>query len=457
MSQVSLNFLEDSILLRPSAQCSFYSSRSDVQLLDELKAYREHIKNRLEELNRELLAGRDKLGAYFGTSLVAEPKFAQLMRAGLYFDQLLIKDPLIPHGRESAPDSEVMTQFLGVEEGKLDRRAVAEAACLITRLLPLIRGGVVKLVPSSMEHEPPQEVRVTYSPNLFAERVPKPLLPWFQDRAEVFPIRSRADGGFEPLMESDLEPCCNILVRLRELNQEHVFQYLTIGEQQMLPNGELAVRFQKPAPDQTPSPEEFQNWVTQSINQVSGHAFRRIASDLRISAACDKMMLTDSQSVADLLRLRVTEHGRLDEDLATLALQLELPFLDRLTADNLMVIRKRYGGAFEAFRSGLRRQLRELRGINSQEHLRQSLENIQHEMTEVQLRRIKADTRQLQNHLFRETVIGLASLVTVVASQGASLASLWWAANKAWKYGLDYGEIRRNPAFFVWQLQKRAK
>lgn len=457
MSQVSLKFLEDSILLHSSAQSNYYSRRSDIQLLDELKAYREHIKNRSEELNRELIAGRNKLGAYFGTALAAEPKFEQLMRASLYFDQLLIKDPLIPHGRESAPNSEEITQFVGVEEGKLDRRAVAEAASLITRLLPLVRGGIVKLVPSSMEHEPPREARVTYSPNLFAERVPEPLLPWFQDRAEVFPIRIRQDGGIEPLMESDLEPCCTILVRLRELNQERVFQYLTAGEQRMLPNGKLAVRFQKPAPDQTPSPEEFQYWVKQSINQVSGDAFRRIASDLRISAACGKMMLTDSQNVADLLRLRVTEHEKIDEDLATLALQFELPFLDRLTADDLMVIRKRYGGAFEAFRSELRWQLRDLRGIKSPEHLQQGLENVQHEMTEVQVRRIQADTRQLQSHLFRETVIGLGSLVTVVASNGASLASLLWAADKAWEYGLDYGEIRRNAAYFVWQLQKRAK
>lgn len=420
-------------------------------------AYREHIKNRREELNRELVAGRGKLGAYFGMSLVAEPKFEQLMRAALYFDQLLVKDPLVPHGRESSHESEMMEQFIGSKYEKLDRQAIAEAACLISRLLPLVRGDVVKLVPSSLEHEPPKEVRFTYSPDLFSERVPAPLLPWFYNQVEVLPVRRRADGVLELSKGLDLMPCNDILVCLRELNQEHVFHYLPIVEQKMLPNGELTIQFQKPAPDQRPTLEEFQIWVRQSVNQASGYAFRRIASDLRVSAACDTMMFTDSQGIAEFLRLQVTEHGRINEELATLALQFELPFLDRLTADDLMIIRRRHGESFEGFRSELRRQLRELRGVRSQKDLQRGLENIQQDITEVQMRRIQAHARQLRGHLFREAVIGFASLATVIASQGVSLASLWWAADKAWEHGLEYGEIRRNPAFFVWQLQKRAK
>lgn len=456
MSQVSLKFLTDSILLDPSAQTNCYSSLSDQELLDKLMAYREHLKDQWKQLNGELIAGRGKLGAYFGSSLATEPKFDQLMRASLYFDQLLIKDPLIPHGRESAPDSKEIMQFIGVEEEKLDRRAVAEEARLITRLLPLIRGGIVKLVPSSMEHEPPQEVRVTYSPNLFAERIPAPLRPWFHNRAEVKPLRLRADGIWEPLIESDLAPCSAILVRLRGLNQEECFFYLAIDEQRKLSNGKIAFQFKKPMSDQRPRLEEFQAWVRQSINQTSGGAFSRIASDLRISAACDTMMLTDSQGVAELLRLRVTECGRIDEDLAELALQFELPFMDRLTADDLMAIR-RHGEAFEGFRSELRRNLRELRGIKSQEDLQQGLENVQHDITEVQVRRIQTDMRQLRGHLFREAVIGFASLATVIVSQGLSFAPLWWAADKAWKHVQDYREIRRSPAFFAWQLQKRTQ
>ena len=270
MSQVSLKFLTDSILLDPSAQTNCYSSLSDQELLVQLMAYREHLKDRWNKLNSELIAGRGKLGAYFGSSLATEPKFDQLMRASLYFDQLLIKDPLIPHGRESAPYSEEITQLIGVEEGKLNRRAVAEAARLITRLLPLVRGGIVKLVPSSMEHEPPQEVRITYSPNLFAERIPAPLRPWFYNRAEVMPLRLRADGEWDPLMESDLALCSAILVRLRGFNQEECFFYLAIDKQRILPDGKFACQLKKPMSNQLPSLEEFQAWVRQSINQISG-------------------------------------------------------------------------------------------------------------------------------------------------------------------------------------------
>ena len=457
MSKVSLKFLTDSILLDPSAHINYFSSLSDRQLMDELMAYRGHIQDRGEELNRESVAGRGKLGAYFGTSLASEPKYDQLMRASLYFDQLLIKDPLIPHSQESAPDSKVMAKYLGLGEETLDRHAIADAASLIIRILPLIRGGIVKLVPSSIEHEPPKELKATYSPNLFAERVPATLHKWFCDRAIVLPIRRRADGVLEISEESDLTPCSSILVQFHGLDQEYGFHHMAIEEQHMSPNGKLTVRFKKPGPDYRPSLEEFQIWVKQSINQASGYAFSHIASDLRISAACDTMMFTDSQGVADLLSLRVNERGKRDEDLATLALQFELPFLDRLTADDLMTIRHRHGGAFECFRSELQRQLRELRGIKSKEDFQQGLENIQHEITEVQVRNIQADMKQIRSHIFREAVIGIASLATVIPSKGASIASLLWAVDKAWEHRLNYGEILRNPAFFVWQLQRRAK
>ena len=82
MSHVSLGFLLDSILLDPAAQENCFSDLTDKELVAELSTYREHILDQLGELKKEVLVGGNRLGAYFGTSLCAEPKIRQLNAGG---------------------------------------------------------------------------------------------------------------------------------------------------------------------------------------------------------------------------------------------------------------------------------------------------------------------------------------------------------------------------------------
>ena len=59
------------------AQENCFSDLTDTELVTELSTYREHILDRLGELQKEVLAGGNRLGAYFGASLCAEPKIRQ--------------------------------------------------------------------------------------------------------------------------------------------------------------------------------------------------------------------------------------------------------------------------------------------------------------------------------------------------------------------------------------------
>ena len=457
MSQVSFGFLRDSILLNPAAQENLFSDLTDKELVTELSTYREHILDRLGELQNEVLADGNRLGAYFGASLCTEPKIRQLIRAGLYFDQLVIDDPLFPHGQEPTSGSEAYARLAGYEVGPLDRQAVAEAARLVAMLQPLVSGGLLKLVPASIQHEPPREVSISYSPTLFSERVPAPLLPWFHDRAEVLPMRRRDGAGWEARRGDELEPCRAILVRLRGFNGVMTFHLTGIKRLEPLPDRENLLRVTQWIPDEPPDPETFRNWVSQSVNQFSGDVYRRVASDMRNAAGFGTMMFTDSQFVSELLELQMTEQGGIQEDLANLAMRFELPFLDDLAVDDLMTIRELEGEAFENYRLELQRQLRGLRAIGSEEELVRCLEEVQHEMAEVQVRHVQKEVRRLNRDLFRKTVIGAASLAAVVPSQGISLATLLWAGDKIWKHALEYDEVRREPSYFVWRLLQRAQ
>ena len=380
------------------------------------------------------------------------------MRASLYFDLLVIDDPLFSHGLEATSDGEAFARLVGYEVGPLDRQAVAKAARLVAMVQPLVAGGLLKLVPASFQHEPPREVGISYSPTLFSERVPAALLPWFHNRAEVSPMRRRdGAGGGEARRGDELEPCRAILVRLRGLNGAMTFHLAGIKKHEPLPGRENVLRVTQWIPDEPPDTETFRNWITQSVNQFSGDVYRRVASDMRNAAGSGTMMFTDSPLVSELLELQMTEQGGIREDLANLAMRFELPFLDDLTVEDLMTIRRLEGEAFENYRLELERQLRSLRAIESEEELVRCLEEVQHEIAEVQVRHVQKEVRRVKRDIFREAFIGAASLATVIPSQGVSLATFLWAGDKVWKYALEYDEVRREPSYFVWRLLQRAQ
>lgn len=457
MSYVSLNFLSDSILFDRVAQENLFSDLTDKELAKELSDYREHILAQLGELKKEVLADENRLGAYFGTSLNAEPQIRQLMRAGLYFDQLVIDDPLLPHGREPISGSEALAQLVGYEIKPLNRPAVTEAARSLAMLRPLLSGGLLKLVPASIQHEPPREVSISYSPSLFSERVPAELLQWFQDRAEVLPMRQLDGVGWASFKVDKLEPCRAISVSLRGFDECMIFHLTAIEEHEPEPGRENFQRITQWIPKEPPDQETFGNWITQSVNQFSGNVFGRIASDMRNAASYGTMMFTDSQLVSELLKLQMTEQGGIQEDLANLAMRFELPFLSNLTVDGLMTVRQKEGEAFENYRLELQRQLRSLRAIDSEQKLVKCLEEVQHEIAEVQVRQVQKEVRRINRNLIRKAVVGLASLAVVVPSHGISLGALLLAGNNIWKNVLKYQEVRRQPSYFVWRLLKRTE
>ena len=457
MSRVSSGFLRDSILLNPAAQENLFSELTDKELVSELSTYREHVLGRWEDLEKEMLANRDRIGAYFGASLTAEPKIRQLKRASLYFDRLVIDDPLFPHSRVPTSDHGAYARFCGYAEDSLNRRAVAEAARLVARLQPLVAGGLLKLVPASFHHEPPREIGISFSPTLFSERLPTELLPWFHDRAEVFPMSRSVGSGWVVRRGDKLEPCRGIAVHLRGIDEAMAF-HLTATKHEPVPGRENRLRVTQWFPSEPPDEETFRNWVTQSVNQFSGRVYRRVVADVANAIGSGTMMFTDSQFVSELLQLQLTENGGLREDLANLAMRFELPFLDNLSIADLMTIRELEGEAFQSYRLELERQLRSLRTIESDAELVRRLQEVQHEIAEVQVNQVQSEVTRLNRGLFRQAVVGLASLATVIPSQGLSLALVLHAGAKAWKYGIDDADaVRREPSYFVWRLRKQVQ
>ena len=457
MSHASLDFLLDSVLLSSAAHESLFSDLTDAELRAELSAYRQHVLDRLEDLRCEVPTRGGGLGAFFGASLYDAPKVRQVMRAGLYFDLIVIDDPLFPHGREPMPGGEAFARFLGYTQNPLDRQAVADAGRLVQTLQPLLAAGFVKLVPASIEHDAPREMNLLYSPGLFSESVPAPLLSWFHNRAEVVPLRRREDSVWEPRWEEELEPCRGILVRFRGLEDVMNFHLtaMTLGEP--VPGREGVRPMTQWIPEEPPDMEAFQIWTTQCVNQFAGSLYQRVASDMRSAASSGTMMFTDSQFISELLDLQVSKQGGLRQDLANLAMRFELPFLEGLSVADLRTIRESEGEAFKSYRVELERQLRSLRNVGSEEELCRRLKDVQHELVEVQVKDVQREVARLRRGFLRGAAMGAASLAAVIPSSGVSLATLALAAGEVTKTALEHVEVRREPAYFVWRLLQKTQ
>ena len=208
-------------------------------------------------------------------------------------------------------------------------------------------------------------------------------------------------------------------------------------------------------PESPPPGEQFEAWVQQSVNQAGGDVLGHLQVDLVHAAHSRSMFLTESAFLADLLRVR--SGPTLSEDVARFALQLDLPVLAGISVEDLMRVRNEYGEAFHAFRLTLQRHLRELRTLQDASVIEKKLQNLQHELEEVQVADVKREARRVQREVLGSLVIGAVSVGAAVPTTGWSLTGLVPAAAAAYRAGTGYSNrVKEHPAFFLWKLKDRA-
>lgn len=457
MSRVLFDFLLDSILLDDRAIEDEFRTIPEAELQSALVRYREYVLSNLDELRQEITQDSMSLGAYFGTADQREPSLRNVVRAALYFDRAVLDDPLFWFTRTAGEPSTSVNRFFGYRGStEIDRQQLGAAARALKLCQPMVGADYLRLAPISLVHEPPKHVPLTVSNNLFAERVPEELLGWFHNRSRVKSMRPLEGGGWGAFDEEELRPTRSIAVEFGGSEEIMAF-HLTEVRVEADESDPGVLQFIQWIPEEPPKPDEFTAWITQSVNQHAGVVYRHVATDIVYAGLTRTLLLTDSEFVANLLTVQYGPGGRIEEDLARLGLALDLPFLDDLSVSDIMRIRQTEGEAFQNFRVALQRQLRELRDERDPVTLRRRLEDVQHELTEVQVREVDQSLRRLKRKAFATAVGGIASLATVIPSGGTSLAGVVLAGATAYREGLEYlHEIRVHPAFFLWRLKRAA-
>ena len=454
MSHIAFDFLSDSLLFDQEHIATKYADVSDADLWTELEKYRAHVLARAEDLLAETAGVEGTLSVYFDTSSRALPTVDLLKQCALYFDKAVIDDPIFPLTRRSTASAAAIGEYLGLSAPELSRDGLSSSAAFMRSVRSMTAGQFLKFVPISAVLEPPDKTPITYSATLYAERIPIELREWVRQRARITTLRRSDRKGWKWRPGDALEVGRAICVDFEDYGRP--FPYFLFASKFEShaddPNQFTVIQWM---PESPPPGEQFEAWVQQSVNQAGGYVLGHLQVDLIHAAHSRSMFLTESAFLADLLRLR--SGPTLSEDVARFALQLDLPVLAGISVEDLMKVRNEYGEAFHAFRLTLQRHLRELRTLQDVSVIEKKLENLQHELEEVQVADVEREARRVQREVLGSLVIGAVSVGAAVPTTGWSLTGLVPAAVAAYRAGTGYGDrVKEHPAFFLWKLKDRA-
>jgi hypothetical protein len=320
---------------------------------------------------------------------------------------------------------------------------------------PYVAGDFLLFVPISLLNERPKELNLSFSENLFTERVPENLLHWFHERAEVYPAK-KSNNAIIVEKRPIHEPCRLICIDFPGHPQTMMFQ-LAEGKTEIEDN-KYEFSILNTHPDNPPTIEQFKLWVTQSINQTAGAIVSQLTTDAIVANQTGSMLFTDSPFISDILSLAEGYNDTIDSEMANLSLKLEIPYLDNISSHDLMYLRNNDGDAFENFRISLQRCVRSLRHEKNKQKLAKQLEDIQHELVDVQVREIELKIKKLKKQSFIDIAIGIASLATVIPTSGASVVPFAISGSNLYKKHLAYSsQINSNPAYFLYRIKQEAK
>jgi len=452
MGSIIYDFLSESILFSEANQNDNYSSVSESDLLQELERYRVHAIENINDLGEEISSYKSQLKVFGSTGYFSIP---HLMQTALYLDQVILDDPVFPFTVKRSDISNSMGEMIGVTPiAGIDRPALAIAAKKMKDLTPMVAANYIKFFPVSYYMEINEQIPFSYSKSGYSDVLPPNILSKYNEYAEVRSLMQTNQGV---IVKNSLEVGRGISVQFKGDNDE-VANIYHLHEQEVvaLDDETQIAHFKLSLPDTPPSVELFKAWVNQSINQSAIGHYECLLKGMALSHRLGASYLTGSEFTHSLLG---SNSSNIDPKSYTsdCVLNLELPFLDKVSIHDLMSVRMNDGEAFELFRKDLESKLCELRTETDQEKLNIEIQNIIHEFNEVQMIKLDQKIKSLRSKSFNQAFIAAGGLIGSVASGGYSLAATMVAlANGANTYVEHKGAMRENPAYFLWKVKNRS-
>ena len=459
MSRPLYDFLSESLLFDEAILAEDYRIVSSEDLERELSRYCEHARRVAAEILALAQNMTPNVAAFLGGHQNVLPEETVLKQLALYMQGVVVSDPLYDHSRFPSDVERAATQVLGLNERSIDKPALAKAARYMKSLTPAVAANFLHFLPLGYFHAPHDVIPLRFSPDGFASALPRELMAWFRQRARVRPLRH--EGGKWFYVEADeLKPCRGIYIEFDDHPSERSAIYFLFESRVVdLDEERRIARMVQTLPETPPTAEMFDAWVNQSLNSTALGVFDEVVTDAYWASRINYYYLTTSPFVAGLLDKVLDPRSRnLKADVAKLSLSLELPVARDVSIETLMKVRTEEGESFANFRVALEKYLRELRGIDDPDTLRQRLDSIAHEFEEVQVRDVRNSLSKLRRTLLADAALFAASLGITIQNYGVGVLPLGMAVAKGFKTVTEYLSVRReHPAYFLWRLRKQSQ
>jgi hypothetical protein len=456
MSNTMFDFLAHSLLTDQTLLAINYEGESDQRLKHELESYRKHCIAELSRLTHEVKKSAGNLSCVGSREMAS---LDSLKRAALYVEQMVLPDPIFPFTVPESAISSTMSGYLGINSNsdRIDRVALAEAVRDVLSKRELVVGGYLKFFPVSLYAEPPAQIPIYYDANEYADIVPAPILQIFKEKSEIFTARATPEG----LMVTDrLDPCRTIFIRFKGTRAGAGYVYNLMSQEVLSFDDETRIaQFQIHTPVSPPSQAHFDKWVRESLARSAGSHFRGLATEVSLAHGLGSVYACSSNFDSQLLRSSMVEIDKgIPENAIECVLKMKLPYMEKISSRDLMNLRNNDGEAFQTFRTDLEARFRELRYESDAAVVNKKIVDIEHEMSEVQIRAISNKITSVRRAALADFGLAFGGLAAAVATSGMSLIGTLSAALHGAKTYIDYRNgVKANPCYFLFEVKRHEK
>ena len=451
MGSIVYDFLTESFLFNESAIEDNFHSFTENEIKSELRKYREFILKNIENIEQEIINNVSELKVL---SSVRKVSLNHLKQSSFYIEQYILNDPLFPFTHVESESSTAIKKYHQAMDF-FDLEGLVAAIRFLKSISFLVATDYVKILPISYLHEPPDELPILMSDNLFSDVLPKNILEFFHNNVKVQSMRM---NGNLFTLENSLYPCRSIHINFPK--DEFIYsRFYNLFESEVLKFDKETRKFhtRQYIPSIPPDDQQFQYWVVQSINQAAKNVFDEIYLENAIAARYNASYMSSNRFAFDLMQQSLIAKETINDNTTNLLMNFDLPFLDEIDFKTLLNIRNNDGEVFRNFRVNLDKNLKELRGIDDIDQLKRKFENAIHEINEVQLNDVNQKIEHLKKQVKIDAIILLGGFLGNIQTGGYSLVASAMAAAKGYKDWNDYySKIKNHPAYFLWEVKKQS-
>lgn len=452
MGSYAYDYLNDSLLLDGTLASRQYRGVSTNVLEKELRNYREYCLKVLPEIRSSVKVNNGTVSC-LATDTMSH--VSRLKQAALYLEEAVVVDPIFKLTDFRTASTEALTSFMGMTSTpRIDRHELAKAAMKLIELRPLVAGGYVKIYPVSFELEHEAEVPFIYSDVGFKDCLPQLILERYKSKAIVRTVKNN-EGRM--LVLKNLYPCRNIHIHFKGMQNGFAMGYMLNPTEFQSTDKKDVYTFIQKKTTAPPSKENFNAWVNQSINQTARNHFIELHKRIALCDSIGSMFGTEHQFESDLLNMDVGSRD-IQSNTLNCTMQMDIPFLSKVSSADLMSIRNNDGEVFQSFRAELEKGLRSARHESDPAKIRAIIEDTQHELFEVQIRQITSQVKNIKRTYLADAVIAIAGIGFSITTSGASLIATGLSGLNVMKSHSDYkSKVTANPCHFLWKVKQQEK